>query len=299
MPPPTYYGLESEWDILTSAPTIGSTVFTTFVPTAPAGQIAVGTRMSAADGPSATFRASQCGFTGQLSWSQKYFRPWLEATRTLTLNKAAAANNSNSNKAAAQQPAFDPWQAQHTLGCGIASVGVFQVEYTLRHPTFYLNASATPERRGLPIEGTATVAAAANVDAGAYFKYDPFRSGLIDYTLGLRANLNAKLPNAVTTLWLNSRNQLSASFVRSETSAERAGKLTYGAKVSNNGDKVIVAAGVDSPCGRFVGAQVGVRPAFDLQLTLRAPLGGWTVEFAAKPLNFSGKLPVVGFLVSS
>ncbi len=272
MPPLSFWGFSWEWDMLTSAPTVGATVFSTDFPSSMKNQPVLAANMASHEEPNATVRLQHCIFTARLVASPTKLRPRFSASTTLCKSKEGEA------------PC--PWQADHTFGLGLGRMsGKPNLEWCVSHPTFTLNVEVQPDGKSIPIEGNFSVASCADVDAGAYFSYDPLRSGLTSYILGLRYDMSKVVSKLVLAAQLNDSNTASVILHRNTTTA-KGYPLQYGVKVSDNGRKGTVAVGMDSPCGRKLGVVADLWSSRDLTLWLKSPLSdAWRVSFVAKPLK--------------
>eukprot|EP00672_Neobodo_designis_P019571 CAMPEP_0174842164 /NCGR_PEP_ID=MMETSP1114-20130205/9738_1 /TAXON_ID=312471 /ORGANISM="Neobodo designis, Strain CCAP 1951/1" /LENGTH=285 /DNA_ID=CAMNT_0016076361 /DNA_START=36 /DNA_END=893 /DNA_ORIENTATION=- len=278
MPPATYWTFNREWNDLTDAPALGTITATTTYSSADAEKGAVSTRVSSRDAPTARFAYNHCIFRSAVAVSPTYMpRPWVTAGPLKTGAETAFA-------------------ASHYVGAGVSGdSGNLAVEWTLEHPTFAANVQAEPDRRGLPMSGTASVAACACADVGLRFKYDPLRSGLLDYALGARYALPGAGSRFLVAI-LDAKNRVSATFAGATEIAagQHTMPLRYALNAGDNAASLGAAVGVTSPCGRDVKAVVSVRPEVDLKLSVTSPLSdAWKVAVSAAPLKYgTGK----GFL---
>jgi hypothetical protein len=272
MPPPTFIGMASEWNDLTDLLFAGSVAFATEVSnTSPDPFIT--TRATVDGQPSATIVWDRERWSYTLYATPSSVRPWA----SYTLREGTSKNGI----AAASQTV--------SAGLSVAS-GNFAVEYALSHPTFKAKATVTPDAHGLPTTGFLTCAACETVDAGVWYKYDPLRSGLIDYDLGARMDLGKKWKNAIATVYVSSANKLSLTLFGRQAQTVKGMPLEYGLKASDNAARVCAAARLVSPCGRKMSAILDVRPRVDLTLGLVTRINDtWRVDLSLKPLQFLNK----------
>ena len=278
MPPSTYWGFNREWSDLVDAPSLGAVTATTDYSSADAEKGAVSTRVSSTAAPSARFAYNHCIFKSAVAVSPTHWpRPWVTAGPLKSGKETAFA-------------------ADHYLGAGVSGDGNFALEWTLEHPTFAANVQAEPDGRGLPMSGTASVAACACADVGARFKYDPLRSGLLDYAVGARYALPCS-GNRFLVAIVDAKSRLSATLAgRTEIAAgQNTMPVKYAVNIGDNAESVRAAVGVTSPCGRNVKAVLSVLPKVDLKLSLTTPLSdAWKLAIAAAPLKYGSGEGFVG-----
>lgn len=143
-----------------------------------------------------------------------------------------------------------------------------EVSANYADPTFTAHADATLECGGFPLNARATVAAAARTDVGVKFKYDPLRSGLMDWTLAVRQRVCSHF---IVTGTLDAYRNASIHVWK------HLGPAKYGLQVKDNARSVRLAAAVTSPCGRQVVAGVQCCP-LTVHVGSIVPLGDWKLK---------------------
>jgi hypothetical protein len=183
-----------------------------------------------------------------------------------------------------------PWwwiaRGPHEYAVGVAENGQLSAEYAFQHSTFTADVSTTMDPKSLPFDVKATVAAAENTDVGLKFKYDPLHGGLVDFTWAVRQ----AIPNHLSafTAYYNSSRQFSA-YLAGKCKIHPIYSGAFG--FEENGNKISGALAMVSPCGRGIGAKVGVsvKPfAPELVLGVTTPVfdHGWKLNFSVFPLLF-------------
>jgi hypothetical protein len=272
MPPASYWTFNREWNDLNDNACLGGITVTTDCASGDAkGAGAVTTRASTFGELSARLMKNVCCFSTAVTISPNHYpRPWLTA---------------GPYKTGAEDGAF---AATHYIGAGISGdSGKAGVEWSMTHPTFVANVQAEPDCRGVPMSGTASVAACGPADVGLRFKYDPLRSGLLDYAIGTR--YKTACGKALVGI-LNAKNQVSATVAGSTEFAlgSHAVPTRYAVNISDNGSSAGAAVGISTPCGRSVCAVVKALPKVEATIGLVMPVSdAWKVAFSVSPTKFA------------
>jgi hypothetical protein len=276
MPPPTFYRLSAEWNETTDVPVSANVTVTTDFADPSDGPTLSATADTSGD-VSVTGLVERGPWSATLWATPSQFHPWV--SYVLPQKKAAAAPG-----------AIAP--PKHTVSGGLAAGrGVLALEYSLWHPTFNSRVTVEPDCKGMPASGFLTVAACENVDVGATFKYDPIRSGLLDYKLGCRYVLPPKFKNAVASTYLDAAGKASLIVFGKGTTVNNT-PIQGGIAIRDNASEVSVGATIFSPCGRKITNLFDLFPRFDWKLSVFSRINDdWRVAVSVRPLAFTGEGP--------